>query len=387
MPDNAPLGDVAALFAHDPTLDALIVTSCADGSPVGLAPRRAVEDALKDRFARRVRTARDLAVTGIPVLDAQTPIDEATAVAEDNQDAATLKYGVIVTRDDGACLRAPADALLAWWAARARRLQAERDHARRALAKVNENRMMFLASMGHELKTPLNAIIGYADLILSETHGAIAPAKYRDYLRAAHDAGLHLLNVINGVLDIAKIDARSMELHDEPLALREIAESAISMVKTTADARQLRIALQVPGDLPPVLADEQLLRQILLNLLSNAIKFSPPAGKITVSATRGRRGNLRLTVQDRGPGIPPEDIAKVMQPFRQIDTDDARRFLGTGLGLPLVKAFTELHDGNFQLMSAEGKGTRAVVILPAGRVLDRSPGRQQEFAFTRPLSA
>lgn len=268
-----------------------------------------------------------------------------------------------------------------------RRLSAAHDDAVLALAHMRQHNTMFLAHLGHELKTPLNAVLGYADLMLSP--GAARPLiqDQRRYALALRDGGQHLLGIVENMMNMAKLRASVLELHETALSLPDLAQSALELLGAVARARGLRLDLKLKGPLPPVLGDRQLLKQIMLNLLSNAIKFSPPGETVLLRIERRARGEVRLSVEDHGPGIPANQIERVMQPFQCLDNQPANTDRGSGLGLPLVRAFTELHEGRFQLLSTEGRGTRAIVTLPPGRVLDHSPGRQQAFAFQRRTSA
>ncbi|RME67499.1 MAG: sensor histidine kinase [Alphaproteobacteria bacterium] len=268
-------------------------------------------------------------------------------------------------------------------AAHAQRLAAERNSARRALAQARRTQVMFLAHIGHELKTPLNAVLGYADLLQARAQNVPDTEALHAPILAMREGGLHMLDIVDNMLDLARMDAQAMALQEEELALDSLAQSAIAMLAPLADMRGVRLQLKAKAPLPLVLADARIMRQVLLNLLSNAIKFSATGDRVLVLIETGARGALRLSVKDQGPGIPADQIEKVMQPFHQADRNPNRRAAGSGLGLPLVKAFIELHDGRFQLLSTEGRGTRAIVTLPPGRVLDRAPGRQQAFAFQR----
>ncbi|MFZ5609719.1 MAG: ATP-binding protein [Pseudomonadota bacterium] len=380
---RASLAVVSALFQQDPALSLVVVAADGGRRPLGLIPRAACLERLA-ASSPGGGTAQELAQRDVPILDAGLMLDEALAVLAAEGGDAWSTHGIIVTKYDLYLGVVPAPRISHWLAERMARMRADRDAARRALAQATEQRLFFLANMGHELRTPLNAIIGYADMMQSQAHGPLAPERYRDYVDAMHGAGVHLLNIINAILDLAKIDAKSMRLHEEKVALSTLVDGALTMIHSLAEDKGVRLVARLRPDLPKVFVDEQIVRQILLNLLSNAVKFSPPKAKVTVAGEIGRRGTVRLVVQDQGPGIRPEDIEKIMQPFKQVEDAGAPRKLGTGLGLSLVKAFAELHDGNFQLLSSTGKGTRAVVTLPASRVCRDKPGGQGEFIFTRP---
>jgi signal transduction histidine kinase len=224
----------------------------------------------------------------------------------------------------------------------------------------------FLASMSHELRTPLNAVIGFAELIHGEMLGSDAAAhrRYREYAGDIRDSGNHLLGLINDILDFSKTEAGEMQLIQDPVDLGELVESAVRMLKPRAERAGITLAGQVPMHLPSVLGDGMRLRQVLLNLLSNAIKYTPESGHVSVTV-EASGDSVLLKVTDTGIGISPEDMSIVLEPFRQIDNDLNRRNPGTGLGLPLTKRLVELHQGVLELESIVGRGTTAVVRLPA----------------------
>jgi PAS domain S-box-containing protein len=229
----------------------------------------------------------------------------------------------------------------------------------------------FLAVISHELRTPLNAIIGFSDLICRQILGPIGNAKYQEYAGDILDAGRHLLGLINNILDMSKIEARKMELTEEPVDLGAIADSCMKIVERQAADGRIALTSRIPLNLPQVRADEMRLKQILLNLLSNAVKFTPAHGRVTLSAHLDASGALVIEVSDTGIGMNEDEISVALQPFRQIESAVARKHEGTGLGLPLVKAFTELHGGTLAFTSRRGAGTTARIVLPASRVLQR----------------
>lgn len=271
---------------------------------------------------------------------------------------------------------------------RLRQVEEERNALRRSLAKGQNYRSTMFANLSHELRTPLNAIVGYSDLIRSQVLGEVRPAIYREYVDAIYDSGNHLVSLLDSILDLAKIRANEMMLQETPVRVGAVARSVARMLQALADRRQLELHVRIAPDLPSVNADERILRQILLNLVSNAIKYTNQGTDVTISAWSTRRGGLRIEVRDRGPGIPPEQIDYIMQPFKQLEEGDDSGIRGTGLGLPLVKAFAELHDAEFRLISTPKRGTRAVVTFPPSRVLCQRPsGFQDEFKFTRTAGA
>ncbi|HYM30366.1 MAG TPA: HAMP domain-containing sensor histidine kinase [Candidatus Cybelea sp.] len=228
----------------------------------------------------------------------------------------------------------------------------------------------FLANMSHELRTPLNAIIGFSELIRDESFGPVGKACYREYALDIHSSGTHLLNIINDILDLTKIEAGKFDLALEPIELGGLIDTAVRFVEPKAATGEIALKVAVAPGMAPVQADRRALKQILLNLLSNAVKFTPRGGRIEVRATVEPRGEVVIAVADTGIGIAPADMARVMTPFGQVETAYSRSTQGTGLGLPLTKHLVEMHGGHLELVSASGKGTTAIVRLPAGRAVE-----------------
>jgi PAS domain S-box-containing protein len=227
----------------------------------------------------------------------------------------------------------------------------------------------FLANMSHELRTPLNSIIGFSDLVLSEAFGAIGIPQYREYIKDINDSGKHLLDLINDLLDIARIETGDLRLYEKPVDSRQVVESCRRLIEERARNARLTLEVQIAPGLPGIMADERKLKQILINLLGNAVKFTPEGGKIDLSADLSKDGGLRFTVADTGIGIAPEDIPTALSTFGQVDGTLARRYEGAGLGLPLSKSLVELHGGTLTLESRLGEGTRIVIEFPPERTL------------------
>jgi PAS domain S-box-containing protein len=241
-------------------------------------------------------------------------------------------------------------------------LQHELAAARQAAEDALAVRTRFLANISHEFRTPLNAVIGFAELMLMETQGPLGD-RYRDYTRTIKSSGEFLLSLIVDILDMSKIDAGKMTVERQSVDLGVAAEAVVAMLSLQAEKKGLTLRLDRAADLPPIPGDERRLRQIMQNLVSNAIKFTE-AGGITVSLG-GEGAQCILAVADTGPGMTPDDIAFAMVPFQQSRRNDARELTqGTGLGLPLVKALAELHGGRFEIDSTPGVGTVARVGLP-----------------------
>jgi signal transduction histidine kinase len=239
--------------------------------------------------------------------------------------------------------------------------------AKEAAEVANRSKSEFLANMSHELRTPLNAIIGFSEIMMTEMFGPLGNENYLTYARDVHESGTHLLQVINDILDLSKIEAGRMSPNLVRVDPRIAVESSIRIVKPRADSRGLQISTRIPPGAWDVEADERILKQILMNLLSNSVKFTRGGGRIGVRARRTADGMVALTVVDTGIGIAPADMARVMQPFGQVDSTLSRKFQGTGLGLPLTKSLVELLGGSFTLWSKPDFGTVATVRLPAWR--------------------
>ena len=249
----------------------------------------------------------------------------------------------------------------------------ESDEARDRAEAASRAKSEFLANMSHELRTPLNAIIGFSEILQSEAHGPRVSPKYREYIGDVHDAGQHLLNVINDILDLSKVEAGRAELNEEVLDVRAGIAGALTVIHPRLRQLGHRLLLDIPDDLPLLRADALRLKQILINLLSNAVKFTPSAGRIEVATAVNGEGGLQIAVSDSGIGIAKGDIAKALAPFGQVESSLNRRFEGTGLGLPLTKKLVELHQGRLRIDSEPGQGTVVTVIFPATRVVETAP--------------
>ena len=250
------------------------------------------------------------------------------------------------------------------------------DEARRRAEGANVAKSRFLATMSHELRTPLNAILGFSEVMKSEILGPMQNASYKEYAGNIHDSGRHLLHLINEILDLSRIEAGRYELREEPVRLTDVAEDCHRLLKLRAESKGLTIELEFEDGLAQIWGDERAMRQVCLNLLSNALKFTPKGGRITVRVANMVGGGQMLSVKDTGPGIPKEEIPKVMQAFGQGSLAHHTAEGGTGLGLPIVKNLVELHGGIFELRSELRKGTEAIMMLPQKRVLQAMPPLQ-----------
>jgi signal transduction histidine kinase len=234
---------------------------------------------------------------------------------------------------------------------------------------ANRTKTEFLAHMSHELRTPLNAIIGFSEVIKNQMFGSDGLPRYIDYAADIHRSGQHLLDLINDILDLSKLEAGKLELHEAEVALADTVAQCCKLVGDSAREGQVRLIQEIGKGLPSLRADERALKQVLLNLFSNAIKFTPKGGVVTVRAHVQPDGGLGIEVSDTGIGIKVEDVKVALSPFGQIDSKLARQHKGTGLGLPICKSLVELHGGTFALESAPGKGTTVIVTFPTERVI------------------
>jgi signal transduction histidine kinase len=227
-------------------------------------------------------------------------------------------------------------------------------------------RLDFLAKVSHEVRTPLNSIIGFAELMLQERFGPIGNKRYSGYVEDIHHSGLYALSLLNDLLDISKIDAGKFELNFTAVDVPEIVEDCAASLQPLAKRSRIVLRTSLAPELPTVVADPRRLKQILLNLLTNAIKFTKEGGQVIVSGTLVD-GELRIRVRDNGIGMTRDEIAFAMQPFHQLDTAP-RKQTGTGLGLPVTKALVDANRARLVLSSEPGIGTSADVIFPAERL-------------------
>jgi PAS domain S-box-containing protein len=237
---------------------------------------------------------------------------------------------------------------------------------------ASRTKSAFLANMSHELRTPLNAIIGFAEIMRDELLGPLGAPHYRDYAADIFQSGRHLLDLINDILDLSKVEAGRLELHDEDCDLPAILASSLRLMNERAHANDLRIEQRFPPRLPLLRADVRSLKQILLNLVSNAIKFTPAEGRIIISAVADA-DSFRFAVKDTGIGMTPDGVKKALEAFGQVDSSLSRKYEGTGLGLPLTRALIELHGGRLEIESALGEGTCVTAIFPADRIIRELP--------------
>jgi two-component system cell cycle sensor histidine kinase PleC len=244
--------------------------------------------------------------------------------------------------------------------------KADSDRARDRAEAASLAKSQFLANMSHELRTPLNAILGFSELIKSRAF-ANTPGKHQEYAELIHDSGLHLLTLINDILDLARIEAGSLVLREGDIDLRALIAEVARLMAHRAETGGCAIQIEAATGLPDIFADERAVKQILLNLVSNAVKFTPAGGTVSVFAERDAGGGVSFGVWDSGIGIAEEDRARVFQNFGQGRHDVAILDKGTGLGLPIAKGLVEAHGGRIDLYSRVGHGTRVTVSFPPER--------------------
>jgi len=247
--------------------------------------------------------------------------------------------------------------------------KAKSDEARRHAEAANIAKSRFLAQMSHELRTPLNAILGFSEVMKNELFGTHVVAAYRDYASDIHNSGVHLLGLINEILDLSRIEAGRYELNEEAVQLVQVAEECHHLLKLRAANRSIVIHDLFEPDMPRLWADERAARQICLNLLSNAIKFTPQGGEIWLKVGWTAADGQYLSVKDNGPGIPEHEIPVVLDTFGQGTNAIKSAEQGAGLGLPIVKSLIELHGGTFSLKSKLREGTEVIVTFPPERVM------------------
>jgi two-component system cell cycle sensor histidine kinase PleC len=243
------------------------------------------------------------------------------------------------------------------------------DEARQRAEAANISKSRFLAQMSHELRTPLNAILGFSEVMKTEVFGEHAVPAYKEYSADIHNSGVHLLGLINEILDLSRIEAGRYELNEESISLVGIVEDCHHLLKLRATNRGITIHEMFEADMPRLWADERAVRQICLNLLSNAIKFTPQGGEIWLKVGWTASGGQYMSVKDTGPGIPEEEIPIVLASFGQGSNSIKSAEQGAGLGLPIAKSLVDLHGGTFVLKSKLRIGTEVVVTFPPERVV------------------
>ncbi len=244
-------------------------------------------------------------------------------------------------------------------------LRAARDAAEIADFAKSE----FLAAMSHELRTPLNAILGFSETITTEIFGPVGHEKYGEYATSIHNSGARLLGVINDILDISRIETGQFELIEEQVELSNIISSAMTLVEERVANNQITLTTDIENPSLQILVDARRTKQVLVNLLSNANKFTPKGGNVSLKTTIVADGSLELTVRDDGIGMDADGVKLALATFGQVDSSLARKYEGTGLGLPLSRSMIEMQDGTLEIVSAIGAGTAVTVSFPPERIV------------------
>ncbi|NQZ14502.1 MAG: PAS domain S-box protein [Alphaproteobacteria bacterium] len=367
--------------------DALrLLTSIFDASEVGIlvSDRKRHIVKINDSFTRIYGWDRHDAL-GKDFVDFVTPDEQALASRNHDQfiEDGDRKVGEVkVVRKDG-------DIANAWFATATLELSENRRFQVTTLIDITERKQMeislrlakeqadaanhaksaFLANMSHELRTPLNAIIGFSEMMIKETFGPVGDEKYGEYLDDIHLSARHLLEIINEVLDMSKIEAGRVDLDEKEVDVSALIQTVARITTSRTFSSNLSVQVNLPEEFPRLYSDPRLVRQILINIVTNAVKYSPDGGVITISGAQNDQGGLDVIVQDCGMGIPKDRIQEAMEPFGQThDPIQSTPYQGTGLGLPLAKVMTEMHDGRLNLESKVGEGTSVTISFPKERV-------------------
>jgi cell cycle sensor histidine kinase DivJ len=250
--------------------------------------------------------------------------------------------------------------------------EAQLREARDEAESASRAKTQFLASMSHELRTPLNAVIGFSEILNQELFGALGEARYRDYARLIQESGEHLLNVVNDILDMSKIEVGKFKIVKEPFGVAKLVKSCCGVMRHMAEQKSIDLRIEVASGLPELAADKRACKQMLLNVISNAIKFTEPGGWVKVQVRR-QEENITFAVSDNGIGIGEQDLPRLGNPFVQANASCDRNYTGTGLGLSVVKALARLHGGDLELTSTLGKGTTATITLPFNGGAEATP--------------
>ncbi|WP_193368376.1 sensor histidine kinase [Pelagibius marinus] len=292
--------------------------------------------------------------------EARTPVSEGALVPEEVRDLQT-SFNVM------------AEAM--------ERSKRDEHEARLRAEEANRSKSAFLANMSHELRTPLNAILGFSEVILAETFGKIGSTRYEEYLQDIRGSARHLLELINDLLDLSRIEAGAVKLNESWFPVADALEESAAMFRENCASGGLDLSVENGAEGRVILADGRALRQILINLLSNAVRHTPAGGSIIVGAQLAAEGALDIFVADTGVGIPAGDLERVLHPFEQVASDQTLQQEGTGLGLSIVKQLVDLHGGKLKLVSEVGKGTTVTFTLPPQRVMRNEEGGNRQAAF------
>jgi two-component system cell cycle sensor histidine kinase PleC len=366
---STPCREVYELLVREPDYFALAVVE--GNLPIGLVNRidvlaRFSEPYMHELFDRRpVTHIMDWNPLILPI--------EADVESVARQIAArkmrAMHSGWILTREGRYAGIGNSLSLLHMWLEHIERKNIELESARAQAEQASQAKSSFLAHVSHELRTPLNAIMGFSEIIARRILGPVGNERYAAYAEDIHASGRRLLSMIDDLLDVSKAEAGRMELVESRVELAATAAEALHMVEARAREAAVGLRSDLPANLPALRADERKVLQIWMNLASNAVKFTPAGGEVTLRAGLDPDNGVWLAVRDSGIGMSAVEIARALEPFGQIDNLYNKKHVGTGLGLPLVKAIAELHGGRLELDSEPGRGTTVRVSFPPDRTL------------------
>lgn len=383
---DATIQDMTRIMA-DKGIGTVLVTDT-NGELVGIVSERDIVRSLADRGEQSFGLcAADLMTRSLITCTGATSIADALApmsrngirhlpVIEDNGVA-----GLISIRD---ILNHRAQSLESDIASLT--LAAEEVRQAKEKAEISDRaKTEFLANMSHELKTPLNAVIGFSEMMAKEALGPIGTPQYKQYAQEICDSGHHLAEIVNDILDLSRLEANAVEVHDERIRIEHIVASSLRLVADRARESDILLSVMIPSDCPMLIADQRMLKQMVSNLLTNAVKFTPQGGKVSITGAHMPDGNIEIAISDNGCGIPADVLGKVTQPFHQADASLNRKHEGTGLGLALVNSMMSLHGGRLVLESEPEAGTTAILQFPAERVAQDSSGSLSSSAEHRAI--
>ncbi len=352
--------------------DLLTIAVVDAGHPIGLLNRHEFFLRLSHRYGRSLYDKRPVSAImhrDPLIIDVNASLEALNETIVTEKPSALLQ-GFIVTHGGRYLGVGTALSLLQLTVGHMEARSQELEIANAEASQANAAKSQFLANMSHEFRTPLNAIIGFAQVMQQELLGPLANPSYVEYASDIARSGEMLHALVTDLLDVAKIEAGRMELDEASIDPRELIENCLRLVGRHADQAGVSLAADIGAQLPAIQADERRLQQVLLNLLSNAIKFTPVGGRVAVEAALDLEDGLTIRVTDNGVGIPPAAVERVLEPFVQADPSLQRDHNGSGLGLAVAKSLIELHGGRLTIDSALGEGTTVAVLIPASRLLD-----------------